>query len=126
MAWKRYGKSKYNAKKVIIDGMTFDSKREANRFQELAARQKLGEIKGLRRQVKFVLIPAQREPDSVGARGGVKKGRLIERECSYIADFVYEENDKVVVEDSKGFRTSDYKIKRKLLLYFYGIQIREV
>lgn len=51
---------------------------------------------------------------------------MIERECSYKADFMYEENGKSVVEDVKGFRTKEYIIKRKLMLYQYGIRISEV
>ena len=77
-------------------------------------------------QVKYILIPAQREPDTVGARGGIHKGKLIERECTYVADFVYKENGQTVVEDTKGFRTKDYLLKRKMLLFFHGIKIKEV
>ena len=88
--------------------------------------QQAGEIANLRRQVKFVLIPTQREPSKIGTRGGVKKGKLLERECAYIADFVYTENGKIVVEDTKGLRTKDYIIKRKLMVRVYGIRIREV
>lgn len=118
--------SKYNAKKTEYNGMTFDSKRELKRYKELELMEKCGEIKNLRRQVKYVLIPAQREPDIIGVKGGVKKGRVIERECAYTADFVYEEDGETVVEDSKGFKTKDYSIKRKLMLYVHGIKIREV
>ena len=108
--------SKYNSKKTVVDGQTFDSKKEANRYQELVLLEKAGVIKNLSRQVKFVLIPSQRD----------KNGKVIERECSYKADFKYEEDGKTVVEDVKGFRTKEYIIKRKLLLYQYGIRIREV
>jgi hypothetical protein len=80
----------------------------------------------LQRQVKYVLIPAQYEPDIIGKRGGVKHGKLIERECSYIADFVYTEDGKQVVEDAKGFRTQEYIIKRKLMLKEHGIRVREM
>lgn len=125
MNWFSNG-SKYNAKKTEYNGMTFDSKRELKRYKELELMEKCGEIKNLRRQVKYVLIPAQREPDIIGVKGGVKKGRVIERECSYTADFVYEEDGETVVEDSKGFKTKDYSIKRKLMLYVHGIKIREV
>lgn len=118
--------SKYNAKKTEYKGMIFDSKRELKRYQELEALEEAGEIKNLQRQVKFVLIPAQREADTVGVKGGVKKGKVIERECAYTADFVYEEDGEKVVEDSKGFKTKDYSIKRKLMLYVYGIKIKEV
>lgn len=119
-------KSKYHNRKITRDGVTFDSRREARRYEELQLLQQAGEIKNLRRQVKFVLIPTQREPNIIGPRGGVKKGKLLERECSYIADFVYGENGKMVVEDAKGLRTKDYIIKRKLMLRVYGIRVREV
>lgn len=85
-----------------------------------------GEIQNLERQVKFVLIPAQREPDTIGSRGGVKKGKVIEREVSYVADFVYKQNGEQIVEDTKGFRTKDYVIKRKLMLWVHGIRICEI
>lgn len=117
---------KYRNTKVTVDGVTYDSKKEYRRFCELLLMEKSGEITDLRRQVEFELIPAQREPDTIGKRGGIKKGKLIERKCSYRADFVYKENGKTVVEDTKGMRTKDYIIKRKLLLYVHGIRIREV
>ena len=65
-----------------------------------------GIITDLRRQVKYILIPAQREPAKVGARGGIKQGKLLEKECAYIADFVYKvvETGEIVVEDTKGTR----------------------
>ena len=123
----RYRKNKYHSKKVAVDGLQFDSKKEANRYMELKLLEKTGQITDLERQVKFVLIPALREPDTVGARGGVKKGKVIERECSYIADFVYRNAYGLqVVEDTKGFRTKDYIIKRKLMLWVHGIRIREI
>lgn len=131
---RRYAKkSKYGADRVEIkqvDGsvIKFDSKREAKRFIELRWLEQAGEITGLERQVKFVLIPAQREPDTVGKRGGVIKGKLIERECAYVADFVYfdTKTGEKVVEDAKGVRTTEYVIKRKLMLYIHGIRIKEV
>jgi len=118
--------NKYNAKKTVIDGIEFDSKKEARRYAVLKAREEAGEISGLKRQVEFILIPEQREPDTVGSRGGIHKGKLLEKKVSYIADFVYSENGNLVVEDAKGMRLPDYVIKRKLLLYIHGIQIREV
>lgn len=108
--------SKYKSKKTVVNGQKFDSKKEANRYQELLLLEKAGVIKNLSRQVKFVLIPSQRD----------ENGKVIERECSYKADFMYEENGKSVVEDVKGFRTKEYIIKRKLMLYQYGIRISEV
>ena len=119
-------RAKYHNRKITRDGVTFDSRKEFRRYEELQLLQQAGEIANLRRQVKFVLVPAQREPGQIGARGGVKKGKLLERECSYIADFVYGKNGKIVVEDTKGLRTKDYIIKRKLMLRVYGIRIREV
>lgn len=113
-----YNWTKYNNKKITVNGQVFDSKKEANRYKELLLLEKAGEIKDLRTQVKFKLIPAQRDEAT---------GKVIERECSYKADFVYyEEDGETVVEDVKGFRTKDYIIKRKLMLYQYGIRIREV
>lgn len=119
-------KSKYGAEKTVTDGMKFDSKREARRWCDLKVLEKAGIIKNLERQVKFVLIPAQYGPDKTGPKGGRIRGRLIEREVAYVADFVYWENGQRVVEDAKGMRTPDYVIKRKMMLYFHKIQIREV
>jgi len=129
---RAYGKikalkgAKYGNKKIEIDGKQFDSKKEYLRFMELSLLEKAGAIQNLKTQVKYVLIPTQREPDTIGKRGGIKKGKVIESECSYIADFEYEENGVKVVEDTKGFRTKDYIIKRKLMLYIHGIRIKEV
>lgn len=126
-------KSKYGNKKITVDGITFDSKREYNRYCELKLLEKAGEISNLRRQVKFVLIPAQYEKTTERYtrgknKGELKQGRLIERECAYIADFVYIDNKegKKVVEDTKGMRTKDYVIKRKLMLKNYGVRIKEI
>ena len=125
MAWGRTA-TKYGAKKVVADGITFDSKKEYRRYCELKLLEKSGVISELQRQVKYILIPSQREPDTIGPRGGVKKGKVIEKECAYIADFVYKENGQTIVEDTKGFRTTEYVIKRKMMLYVHGIKIREV
>jgi hypothetical protein len=126
MAWKNYKSNKYGSKKVEVDGIVFDSKKEAKRYQELLLLEKAGAIQDLQRQVKFVLIPAQREPDTIGKRGGIHRGKTIEKECSYYADFVYQEAGETVVEDTKGMRTTDYIIKRKLMLYTHGIRIKEI
>ena len=128
MAWNRYSGNKYGSKKVEVDGIVFDSKKEAKRFQELSLLEKAGTIQNLKRQVKFVLIPAQYETflDCTGRTKKKLVKKCLERECSYIADFVYTENGNTVVEDTKGFRTKDYIIKRKLLLYVHGIRIREI
>lgn len=124
-------KNKYNNKKVIVDGIEFDSKKEAKRYQELKTLERAGHITDLKRQVKYVLIPAQYEPsDEVYVKGKdkgkPKKGRLIERECAYYADFVYCCNGETIVEDTKGVRTAEYIIKRKLMLFIYSIRIREL
>lgn len=119
-------RNKYRNKKIEVDGISFDSKKEARRYKELLLLEQAGEISDIQRQVKFVLIPAQREPDTVGSKGGKRKGKVIEREVTYIADFVYWKNGDVVVEDTKGFRTKDYIIKRKLLLWVHGIRIVEI
>ena len=115
------GQAKYKNRKVEYKGILFDSKKEAMRYQELKLMQDEGIIYGLRRQAKYVLIPAQYE--KVG-----KKKKCIERECVYYADFEYkrEEDGELVVEDTKGVRTKDYIIKRKLLLYVHGIRIQEI
>ena len=118
--------TKYSNRKTVVDGEVFDSKKEAQRYGELLLLEKAGAISYLQRQVKFLLIPTQREADTRGPRGGIRKGRTLEKECAYIADFVYYENGRMVVEDTKGFRTKEYIIKRKLMLHVHGIQIREI
>lgn len=119
--------NKFHSKKITMDGETFDSLKEYRRFCELQLLQRAGKIKDLKRQVKFVLIPTQCEPDKIGVRGGVKKGRIIEQECAYLADFTYTTDaGDYVVEDTKGFRTKDYIIKRKLMLYMNSIRIQEI
>ena len=112
-----YNWTKYNNKKITVNGQVFDSKKEANRYKELLLLEKAGEIEDLQTQVKFTLIPAQCDEAT---------GKVIERACYYKADFVYSEGDKTVVEDVKGFPTKEYIIKRKLMLWRYGIRIREV
>ena len=107
--------SKYHNKKVCYNGIAFDSHKEAQRYSELLLLFRAGVITDLRLQVPFELIPAQRI-----------NGKIVEKSCKYIADFVYTENGNIVVEDTKGFRTKEYKIKKKLLLYVHGIQIKEV
>ena len=108
---------KYHNKKVKLGDMTFDSKKECNRYLELSLLQKAGKITDLDTQVPFELIPAQRDPETK---------RVIERACNYVADFTYYEGGKLVVEDTKGFKTPDYIIKRKLMLHVHGIRIREI
>lgn len=126
MRWGATSKSKYGNRKVKHDGEWFDSQRELDRWLELRLLERAGVIHALRRQVKYVLIPEQREPDTIGPRGGVRRGKLIERERSYWADFVYERDGQTVVEDAKGFKTDVYLLKKALLLHTYGIRIQEV
>lgn len=122
---------KYGNTKITVDGIQFDSKREAARYQELKLLERAGVISFLQRQTKFQLIPDQHAPSNAiytkGPRKGQRKpGKLLEHECSYIADFCYIRNGETVVEDAKGYRTEVYRIKKKLMLERYGIQIREV
>ena len=129
---KRYRKAnKYRNKKITVNGETFDSEKEYKRYRELLLLERAGAITDLQRQVKFVLIPAQYETyERYGKRGQrLKDGkRCIERGVNYYADFVYTENGKKVVEDTKSdpTRTESYIIKRKLMLFIHGIKVREI
>lgn len=107
--------SKYGSKKITADGLTFDSRKEYFRWHELSLLEKAGEISQLQRQVRFELIPSQKID-----------GKVVERPVHYVADFVYQENGQTVVEDTKGFKTKDYILKRKMMLHTHGIRIREV
>lgn len=109
--------SKYNNRKVRCFGETFDSILECERYKYLKALEQQKVISNLRRQVKYVLLPSQKDS---------KTQKTIEREISYLADFVYEKGSQTIVEDVKGLRTDVYKIKRKLMLYFHNIRIKEV
>lgn len=108
-------KSKYHSKKTIWNGVAYDSAKEARRHAELLLLERAGAIQGLQRQVKFELIPRQ-----------VIEGKVVERACTYIADFVYTQQGSRIVEDVKGYRTPEYRIKRKLMLFIHGIRIHEV
>lgn len=130
--WRRNG-TKYNASKVVYDGITFDSKKECKRYMELKLLERGGVIKDLRLQVEFELIPNQYTTEKRYGKNGQRlkdKQVLLERKCSYIADFVYilNETGETIVEDAKSpiTRTPEYRIKKKLMLYRYGIRIREV
>lgn len=128
--------NKYHNKKTRVHGMEFDSAKEAKRYQELYFMGKCGYISDLRTQVKFELIPAQYEYVEtgevylVGIRKGMPKTKkvCVEKAVCYIADFVYMENGKMVVEDTKSeaTRTKEYIIKRKLMRYVHGITVKEV
>lgn len=100
--------SKYHAQKTVVDGITFDSKKESKKWKELCTMEATGIISNLQRQVQFELQPAY-----VNNQG--KKIRAI----NYIADFVFEQDNKIYVMDSKGMRTKDYILKRKIFEYKY-------
>ena len=91
------------------------SRREDRRKQALQLLERAGDIRNLRCQVEYELIPRQTDAG----------GRFLEHPCRYVADFVYERDGQTVVEDSKGFRTPDYRIKRKLMLWVHGIRLLE-
>lgn len=121
----------YNIKTRSSDGIVFDSIKEARRWEQLLLLQKAGKIVELQRQVAYELLPAQYETYERYSKKGVrlKDGqRLLERKVEYIADFVYHdaETGELIVEDTKGVRTKDYILKRKLLLLVHGIKIREI
>ena len=113
-------KNKYGAKRVG----THASKKEHNRANELKLWQRAGLISNLREQVPYELIPAQ-----YAEVGKDSKGRpvleCIEKSVKYKADFVYEMDGQTIVEDTKGVRTKEYVIKRKLMLFLHGIRIKE-
>lgn len=122
-----------NRKTMTSDGILHDSRKEAVRWTQLLLLQRAGEITDLQRQVEFLLIPEQREPSTEvyqrGKNKGMpKEGKLLEHKVCYIADFVYtvKKTGERVVEDTKGVKTKDYILKRKMMLYFHGIRIREV
>lgn len=111
---------KYKNKKIVVNGIQFDSQKEAKRYQELKLLEDAGEITKLERQVKFDLLPNQKDSN----------GKVVERKVQYIADFVYIKNGKVCVEDVKGYREGGayrvFVIKRKLMLYRFGLVVKEI
>lgn len=124
-------KNKYGNRKIVTADGEFDSRREYQRWCELKLMERAGKLSFLKRQQKYLLIPAQyetyeRRSEKTGKR--LTDGRrCVEKECSYVADFVYIlPSGELVVEDAKGVRTEGYIIKRKLMLQVYGIKISEV
>lgn len=110
-------RTKYGNRKTQIDGITFDSVKEANRYAELKLLQKAGEISDLELQSPFVLQP-----------GFVHKGKKYQS-IKYIADFTYLCDGKTVVEDVKSPATRKdkvYQLKKKMMLYVHGIEIKEI
>lgn len=127
----RQKKNKYGNKKCILDGIEFDSKKEMKRYSELKLLERAGQISDLKIQVPFILLPDQYAPSTEfytrGEKKGMpKRGKLLEKSCQYIADFTYiDRGGNYIVEDVKGKRTKEYLIKRKLMLYFHGVRIKE-
>ena len=109
--------SKYRNRISYVAGERFDSQHEANRWVELKLLEKAGEIEKLERQVPFEIIPGIVNENT---------GRVVQRPTKYIADFVYYKDGKQVVEDAKGYITAEYRIKKKLMLWRYRINIKEV
>lgn len=109
-------RNKYNNNKLIIDGESFDSQKEYKFYQSLKHLESESLIKDLQRQVKFTLIPKQYD----------ESGKLVERELSYYADFVFIKDNQKYVLDVKGFQTKEYIIKRKLMYYFHKVKVIEV
>lgn len=109
--WNR--RSKYHAKRTSVDGIVFDSKREADRYLVLKSMEEDGTIEDLRRQVRYELVPAF---DVDGKHY---------RPVFYVADFVYVEDGKEVVEDVKGMRTDVYRLKSKIFARRYNKVIKE-
>lgn len=110
-------RAKYGNTKVEVDGVKYDSKKEAKRGVELEQLERLGIISNLERQKKFVLQPSFKF-----------MGHTI-REIAYVADFVYMENENQVVEDVKSPITRKnpvYKLKKKMMMYVHGIEVKEV
>ena len=126
---------KYGNKKTIVDGIEFDSAKEARRYCELKLLQRAGKIEGLELQKEFELIPAQYETFPRYGKTGkrLQDGkRCIEKSCVYKADFAYKQDGQMIVEDVKGYRDpasaayAKFAIKRKLLLWRFGIRIIEI
>lgn len=99
---------KFHAKKTVYNGKTYDSKREAQRAEELECMEASGMISNIREQVPFELQPAYTN----------NKGKKI-RPIIYIADFVYEQDGQTIVEDVKGVKTKEYMLKKKMFEYKY-------
>ena len=123
---RRFG-NKYHAKKVVFDGITFDSKKEGLRYLKLKDMEQSGEITNLERQVRFEIVPGVYQEEEIQLKTKTKIiKKCIQRPVTYIADFVYKIGDKTVVEDTKGFRTKEYELKKKLMLALLNIKITEV
>ena len=129
-SWNGPRRNKYGSNKIEVDGIVFDSAKEAQRYNQLKLLEQAGIIRNLQLQVKYVLIPTQYSKTELNKN---KTPKVIEKECSYYADFVYtDEFGELHVEDTKGYRNpsssgyAQFVIKRKLMLHVHGIRIEEV
>lgn len=122
-------RTKYGNSKIEVDGEKYDSKRERVRHLELLQRQANGEITDLKRQVKFELIPAIKKENIIQLKTKVKtKIVTIQQPITYTCDFTYYERGEYVVEDvkiSKHMLPKEYILKKKMMRYFYAIEIKE-
>ena len=100
--------SKYRAVPTEVDGVRFASKKEAKRYQELKLLERAGKIRDLQLQPRYPIT-----------LNDIKI-------CTYVGDFQYREGDRFVLEDVKGVKTDTYRIKKKLVLAVYGLEIQEV
>lgn len=120
-------KFKYGNKKIQTAEGTFDSSGEWKRWLVLKEAERRGEIANLRRQVEYVLLPTQYRTETVHLKTKDKEvKRVATRQVTYTADAVYEKDGQVVVEDFKGFPNDRWPMKKAMMLYFHGIEVREV
>lgn len=106
--------SKYGAKKTVVDGIKFDSRAEARRFETLKLMQKAGMISDLKRQVVYTLLPGVKYSGDARAKPALR----------YVADFTYVEGGQLVVDDTKGVITEGFRIKRHLMKHIHNIDLR--
>lgn len=111
-------RSKYGNKKTVLGNVVYDSQKEANRAFELALLEKSGIIKDLKRQVRFELIPSQKD----------ENGKVLFRPVVYIADFTYTDckTGEFICEDVKGMIVNEFRLKQKMMYYFHHIKVRVV
>ena len=122
-------RNKYGNRKVIVDGIRFDSRKEARFYIFLKESEKNGEISGLRLQVPYEIVPAIYEEQVVHLKTKDKVvEKCVQKAVHYVADFVYYDvkTGREEVVDAKGYRTPEYKLKKKMMRAFKGIEITEV
>lgn len=128
-------RNKYGNRQIEYNGEKYDSVKEYRRHDELKLLERAGKITGLQRQVKFELVPKQCEESTEVFKRGKNKGlpkpgKVLESAVCYVADFVYHQDGKLLVEDVKGYKGGAayaiFTIKRKLMLERYGIRIKEI